>query len=302
MVSLTMMARLLESVRPQTRLLLVGDPDQLASVEAGAVLGDLVSGYSRRDDTPVVALLTSHRFGDRIGALARAVRDARADDALEILASGDEVVEWVDHDRPGSAIRAAVLPAALAARDAALGGDAHRALAALETHRMLCAHRDGPAGVEHWNRRIEAWLAAETGDGLHDPVYPGRPVLVTANDYSLNLYNGDSGVVVATDQGPRVAFATPGDVPTLVAPARLGAVQTMHAMTIHKSQGSQVDEVTVLLPDEESRLLTRELFYTAITRARSRVRVVGSAEAVRAAVGRRAQRASGLAVRLSTGP
>jgi exodeoxyribonuclease V alpha subunit len=167
---------------------------------------------------------------------------------------------------------------------------------------MLCAHRDGPAGVEHWNRRIEAWLAAETGDGLYDRAYPGRPVRVTANDYAIGLYNGDSGVVVTTDEGPRVAFPTMSGAPLLVAPARLGAIQTMHAMTIHKSQGSQVDEVTVLLPDEDSRLLTRELFYTAITRARLRVRVVGSEDAVRAAIGRRAQRASGLAARLADAP
>ncbi|WP_210651148.1 exodeoxyribonuclease V subunit alpha [Nocardioides sp. SYSU D00065] len=302
MVSLTMMARLLEAVRPDTRLVLVGDPDQLSSVEAGAVLGDLVTGYAARADSPVVSLHTSHRFGDRIGALARAVRDERAEDVLEILAAGDDVVEWVADDRPAASIRAAALPGALAARDAARAGDAVRALRALETHRMLCAHRDGPAGVEHWNRRIEAWLAAETGDPVHDPTYLGRPVLVTANDYGIGLYNGDSGVVVATADGPRVAFPAASGPPTLVAPTRLGAAQTMHAMTIHKSQGSQVDEVTVLLPDEDSRLLTRELFYTAITRARRRVRVVGSEDAVRAAVGRRAQRASGLAVRLSAAP
>lgn len=302
MVSLTMMARLLEAVRPDTRLVLVGDPDQLSSVEAGAVLGDLVTGFAERPASPVVALLTSHRFGDRIGALARAVRDDRPDDALEILAGDDDVVDWVREDQPSPSIRAAVLPGALAARDAALAGDAGRALRALEAHRMLCAHRDGPAGVEHWNRRIEAWLAAETGDGLYDPAYPGRPVLVTANDYAIGLYNGDSGVVVATDAGPRVAFPTATGSPLFVAPARLGAIQTMHAMTIHKSQGSQVDEVTVLLPDEDSRLLTRELFYTAITRARRRVRLVGSEDAVRAAIGRRAQRASGLAVRLAAAP
>ena len=302
MVSLTMMARLLEAVRPDTRLVLVGDPDQLSSVEAGAVLGDLVTGFAGRPASPVVALLTSHRFGDRIGALARTIRDERPDEALEILAGGDDVIEWVRDDHPSATIRAAVLPGALAARDAALAGDADRALRALDTHRMLCAHRDGPAGVEHWNRRIEAWLAAETGDGLYDRAYPGRPVLVTANDYAIGLYNGDSGVVVTTDEGPRVAFPTMAGEPLLVAPARLGAIQTMHAMTIHKSQGSQVDEVTVLLPDEDSRLLTRELFYTAITRARLRVRVIGSEDAVRAAIGRRAQRASGLAVRLSDAP
>jgi exodeoxyribonuclease V alpha subunit len=122
-------------------------------------------------------------------------------------------------------------------------------------------------------------------------------VLVTANDYGLGLYNGDAGVVVRRGGGLRAALdATSG--PVEVAPGRLGDVETMHAMTIHKSQGSQANEVTVLMPPEESRLLTRELFYTAITRARSLVRVVGTEAEIRAAVDRRAVRASGLRQRL----
>ncbi len=117
---------------------------------------------------------------------------------------------------------------------------------------------------------------------------------------SLGVYNGDTGVVVAGPDGPRVAIAT-GGAPLDLAPSRLGDVETMHAMTIHKSQGSQADEVTVLLPDEESRLLTRELFYTAVTRAQRKVRVIGPESAVRAAIGRQAQRASGLRARLADG-
>lgn len=300
MVSLTMMARLLEAVRPDARLVLVGDPDQLSSVDAGAVLTDLVRGYEGRPDSPVAALRTTHRFGAEIGALAEALRVGDADRAIEVLAAGHDAVEWVTDADPASQIRGTALPAALAVRDAAVAGDMPRALAALDRHRLLCAHRDGPYGVRHWNRRIEQWLAAETGDPLHERDYLGRPLLVTANDHALHIYNGDTGVVVAVPGGGRrVAIAGAGAEPLHFAPSRLGDVETMHAMTIHKSQGSQADVVSVLLPDVESRLLTRELFYTAVTRARHRVRVIGPEPAVRAAIERQAQRASGLRARLA---
>lgn len=299
MVSLTQMARLLEAVRPDARLVLVGDPHQLSSVEAGAVLSDVVRGFHDRADSPVTALESTHRFGPEIRALAEALRTGDADTALDVLAARHEAVEWVDETDPAPRIRTTALDAALAVRDAAEQGDVTRALAALDRHRLLCAHRDGPFGVRHWNRRIEHWLTAVTGDPLHERAYIGRPLLVTANDHQLGVYNGDSGVVVRTSAGPRAVIAA-SDGPRDLAPSRLGDVETMHAMTIHKSQGSQADVVTVLLPDEDSRLLSRELFYTAVTRARSRVRVVGSEAAIRAAIGRRAQRASGLAVRLAS--
>ena len=300
MVSLTMMARVLEAVRPEARLVLVGDPDQLSSVDAGAVLTDLVRGYHHRADNPVAALTTTFRYGEEIGALAEALRLGDADAAIAVLSAGHDSVEWVVEPDPAAAIRATVLPHALALRDAAVAGDADRALAVLDRHRLLCAHRDGPFGVRHWNRRVEQWLTAETGDGLYDSAYPGRPLLVTSNDYVLGVYNGDTGVVVVRPDGPRAVIATGGE-PLDLAPSRLGQVETMHAMTIHKSQGSQADEVTVLLPDEESRLLTRELFYTAVTRAKVKVRVIGPESAVRAAIARQAQRASGLRARLADG-
>ena len=289
MVSLTMMARVLEAVRPEARLVLVGDPDQLSSVDAGAVLTDLVRGYHHRADNPVAALTTTFRYGEEIRALAEALRVGDADAAIAVLGAGHDSVEWVTETDPALAIRATVLPHALALRDAAVAGDAGRALGVLDRHRLLCAHRDGPYGVRHWNHRVEQWLTAETGDGLYDSAYLGRPLLVTSNDYVLGVYNGDAGVVVAGPDGPRAAIAT-GGPPLDLAPSRLGQVETMHAMTIHKSQGSQADEVTVLLPDEESRLLTRELFYTAVTRAKLKVRVIGPESAVRAAIGRQAQR------------
>lgn len=298
MVSLTMMARLLEAVRPDARLVLVGDPDQLSSVDAGAVLSDLVRGFEGRPDSPVAALRTTHRYGAEIGVLAEALRDGDADAVVAALSAGHDAVEWITDDDPASQIRATSLEVALAVRDAAAAGLADKALAALDRHRLLCAHRDGPYGVHHWNRRIEHWITAETGDPLYESAYVGRPLLVTANDYALGVYNGDVGVVVDRRGTRRVALA--GSEGSLeVAPSRLGDVDTMHAMTIHKSQGGQADVVTVLLPDEDSRLLTRELFYTAVTRARTRVRVIGPEAAVRAAVGHRAQRATGLARRLA---
>ncbi|WP_426243056.1 exodeoxyribonuclease V subunit alpha [Nocardioides sp. LHG3406-4] len=298
MVSLTMMARLLEAVRPDARLILVGDPDQLSSVDAGAVLSDLVRGFEGRPDSPVAALRTTHRYGAEIGSLAEALRDGDADAVVEALSAGHDAVQWIVDDDPAAQIRATSLEVALAVRDAAAAGRAEKALAALDRHRLLCAHRDGPYGVRHWNRRIEQWITAETGDPLYETAYVGRPLLVTANDYALGVYNGDVGVVVDRGGNRRVALIG-SDGPLEVAPSRLGDVDTMHAMTIHKSQGSQADVVTVLLPDEDSRLLTRELFYTAVTRARSRVRVIGPESAVRAAVGHRAQRATGLARRLA---
>ena len=296
MVSLTLMARLLEAVRTDARLVLVGDPDQLSSVEAGAVLSDVVRGYAGRPDSPVVSLTRTHRFGEHIGELARAVREGDADRALEVLSAGHTSVQWLT-DARSPRLRALTVDAALALRDAATRGVVEDALTALERHRLLCAHRDGPHGVRFWNRRVEQWLTAETADPLHDQSYPGRPVLVTSNDYTLGVHNGDSGVVVETPGGRRVALPGP-EGPRLFAPSRLGDAETMHALTIHKAQGSQAAHVTVLLPDEESRLLTRELFYTAITRAQQVVTVVGEESWIRSAISRRAQRASGLAVRL----
>ncbi|MFV1362598.1 exodeoxyribonuclease V subunit alpha [Mycolicibacterium elephantis] len=294
MVSLTLMARLLEAVRPEARLILVGDPDQLASVEAGAVLADLVDGLG---GARIAELKTSHRFGESIGALASAIRVGDADTAVDVLRAGDDHIEWVDTDEPAEHLRKVLVPWAVALRQAAILGDDSAGLATLNEHRLLCAHRRGPYGVRYWNHQVERWLAQRTGEPIWSDWYAGRPVLVTANDYGLGLYNGDTGVTVQRDGVLRAVIA--GTSRVEFATSRLADVETMHAMTIHKSQGSQADEVTVLLPPEDSRLLTRELFYTAVTRAKSRVRVVGPEASVRTAVERRAVRASGLAQRLA---
>jgi exodeoxyribonuclease V alpha subunit len=297
MVSLTMMARLLEAVRPDARLILVGDADQLASVEAGAVLADLVDGISARNDMRVATLKTSHRFGESIGLLAEAIRTGDADRALALLHAGGEHIEFIETEDASDALRSVLLPHALRLREAALYGADDVALATLDEHRLLCAHREGPYGVRHWNRQVEQWISEDTGQPPWSEWYPGRPLLVTANDHGLHIYNGDTAVVVARADGLRAVIAGAGG-PLDFATSRLSDVETMHAMTIHKSQGSQAEEVTVLMPSEDSRLLTRELFYTAVTRAKGKVRVVGSETSVRVAIERRAVRATGLRLRL----
>lgn len=297
MVDLTMMARLLESIRPDARLLLVGDPDQLTSVGAGAVLGDLVRGYADRPDSPVVALTHTHRFGAGIAGVADALRRGDLDEVLTRLQAGTPDVEFVSVEDPTPLLRETLLTAAVDLREAAEAGDVTAALALMDRHRLLCAHRDGPHGVAHWNGLVESWLAAVEGIDRRASSYAGRPLLMTKNDYALGVYNGETGVVVRVGEDLRAAVAGSKGIRQF-APTRLGDVETMHALTIHKSQGGQADEVTVLLPPPESRLLTRELFYTAVTRARRRLRVVGTTAAVRAAVERRAWRATGLQRRL----
>ena len=297
MVSLTMMARLLEAVRPDAKLLLVGDPDQSASVDAGAVLADLVDGLGARGGAGVATLHTAYRFGESIGALAAAIRTGDADAAVEVLRIQGDHVEWVDTDDPTESLRTVLLPHAKRLREAALLGDRKDALTTLDEHRLLCAHRRGPYGVAYWNRQAERWLGDATGEPIWSSWYAGRPVLVTANDYGLGVLNGDTGVTLVGEGGLRAVIAG-SQAPLEFATSRLADVDTMHAMTIHKSQGSQAREVTVLLPGEDSRLLTRELFYTAVTRAKERVRVIGSESALRAAIGRPVVRASGLRQRM----
>jgi exodeoxyribonuclease V alpha subunit len=324
MVSLTMMSRLVDALRPDARLVLVGDPDQLASVEVGAVLGDLVRRPAPSDVPPlqlealvgddladlsaaerdeavtrgVVRLSHVYRFSEEIRTLAEAIRSGSAEAVLAALAGDTGSVQLVDVDPAAGThldgLRADAVAAGVAQVEAARAGDAAAALAALDRHRLLCAHREGPYGVSVWGQRVEEWLAEAiagyAADGLW---YVGRPLLVTANDYQLRLFNGDTGVVVDADGHPAAAFRREGRV-DLVGTGRLSDVQTVHALSIHRSQGSQFDQVTVVLPPADSPLLTRELLYTAVTRAKEHVRIVGTADALAAAVRRPVVRASGL--------
>ncbi|MGC5258815.1 exodeoxyribonuclease V subunit alpha [Gordonia sp. DT218] len=330
MLSMTAMSKLLDAVRPDARVILVGDPHQLASVEAGAVLADLVDGEDATPPTPipsgllddvmstvadrdrvergVVTLRRGHRFGGGIARVAAAINRGDADSVLDLV--GDPSVTDVtlvaadDLDD----VCADVVTWGTALRAAAQAGDAAGALDALDGHRVLCAHREGVWGVQGWSRRVVEWLA-ELPD--HPPQlfvdstsrHAGQPLLVTANDRQTGTFNGDCGVVVRTGRasdtvdpegdGLQVVFRR-GEHLFELHPTQLADAIPMYAMTIHRSQGSQFDGVTVILPPEGSELLTRELLYTAVTRARRRVRIVGSPEVLAAAVARRVQRASGL--------
>jgi exodeoxyribonuclease V alpha subunit len=194
-------------------------------------------------------------------------------------------------------VREGAVATARAVIEAAREGRAADALAALADHRVLCAHRQGAHGVASWMARIEAWIGAAVGDFAGEAWYPGRPLLVTENDYGLQLYNGDTGVVVRSGGRVVAAFERRNEVVEL-SPARLSAVETVYAMTVHKAQGSQFGTAAVLLPAPGSQVLTRELLYTAVTRARERLILAGTEEAIRAAVARPVQRASGLGRRL----
>ena len=310
MVPLWMMARLLEAVRPQARLVLIGDPGQLASVEAGAVLGDIVGPAEEEPDSPlgkrVVTLDRVHRYGEEIAELAEAIRAGDADKVLALLENGGEQVQWIDAD-PGDPasmpllepVRKATVEAGRAAFEAAAAGDAKAALAAMAKHRILCAHRRGPHGVRRWNQQAEAWIAEEVE--AFDPFgrwYVGRPLLVTENNYELKLYNGDTGIVIQRPDGSLAAAFERGDEIVELSPTQLEAVETVYAMTIHKSQGSQFEAVSVLLPPESSRITSRELLYTAATRTRERLTLIASADAIRAASEHPVARASGLRWRL----
>lgn len=332
MVSLSLMARLLEALRPGARIVLVGDPEQLASVEAGAVLGDIVGPASRQlcmgakmrtrlavdtgfevsdpgETLPhsvlgdgIVVLRHVHRHGGAIARLARAVQHGDPNAAMDVLAQADTNVQWIDTEDTESgategrkAIQAGAVQSGRAVIEAAAAGQAAAALAALNRFRVLCALRRSAEGVDSWTRQIENWLEQEVDGFSPGPRwYVGQPLIVTENDYSLGLYNGDIGVV-ARDGADRMvaAFERGGEVVS-VSPTRLAAVDTVYAMTVHKSQGSQFHTVGFVVPAAGSRLLTRELLYTAVTRARERLIVVGSEEAIRSAVERPISRASGL--------
>jgi exodeoxyribonuclease V alpha subunit len=310
MVSLPLAAKLMDAVPPTASTVLVGDPFQLTSIEAGTVLADIVGPWAEpsTESNPgglgdrVVVLDRVHRFEEQgaIADLATAIRSGDADGAVEVLGGDDPSVEWVPSR---SSPRFAALWASVVAQRAAMVRDAdqltgrHRALERLTGLAILCAHRRGPASVARWQRDIEAALDEQfTGLRWHGEWYPGRPVMITTNDYNLNLFNGDIGVAVRTDDGLRVAFERGGQ--RLFAPSHLGERTTVHALTIHKSQGSQFGEVVVVVPQETSRLLTRELLYTAVTRASGKVTVLGDESVVRQAVDRSVERASGLGPRL----
>ena len=317
MLALPLAATLVEALEDRTQLVLVGDPDQLESVETGSVLRALVDTLPA-DGGPLARLTRNHRLDAADSAadeLAHAVRDGDVDAALALLRAAQDdgaqdgggrslcFIATAEPHRRAAEVVAPLLDdgrggGLLAALDAAQAGDGAAALVALSGARLLCAHRHGPHGASTWVERLRAHVAGHVGAGGMSPGdvwLPGEPVMALANDDRTGLVNGDTGVVVGRGGARRLVFER-RDGTLLERPAEvLPDVVSAYAVTVHKSQGSEYGTVVVVLPPPDSPLATRELLYTAITRARRRVVIVGDEASVRAAVMRPSVRMGGLA-------
>lgn len=304
MVALPLMHALVSALAPECRLILLGDPDQLASVEAGAVLGDICSAGAAEGSTlgdSVTVLRKAYRFdaGAAIGELARFVNDGNADGALRLLQGSGQGVSlrppFPSGEEPGDGLERALLEGYRPYLEASTPAEA---LQAFDRFRILSALREAPglAGVKGLNAAAERLLRRHALIDHSVPFYHGRPVMVTRNSYSMRLFNGDVGIVFDAHDGsgPMVWFPAPEGSVRPVPPERLPEHETAYAVTVHKSQGSEFDSVLLVLPPADSPLLSRELLYTGITRARSAVEIRASEETLRAAVRRPTKRASGL--------
>ena len=311
MVSLPLMARLLEALAPNTKLVLVGDPQQLKSVEAGAVLPDIASLHG--DGTyPITKLLTNRRQADEkdpkkvndIGQLAVKISDASlsqsdADDVLNFIKEhADDITFIALRDASADPSKSSHVLTQLdkhldgyrKALEYAKDSNASKALNSLASVRVLCGHRKGPYGVSTWNNLVASTIGVSTTRGV-----VGQPLLNTRNDLRTGLVNGDTGIVVKTQTGSKVVFSTQQQS---FEPSALEDVEVAFATTIHKSQGSEYHTVIVVVPPVGSPLLRRELLYTAITRARKHLVLIASEDAITSAVMNPINRASGLAARV----
>ncbi len=329
MVDLALMSKLTQALPPQARLILLGDKDQLASVEAGAVLGDICDrNYVRSFSRPfrnhlkrvmgyeipsqpngrggcgmedcIVQLQKSFRFGDGSGlrVVSQALNSGDADRAITLLRGGQYGdIKWRDLPRPGELPRMLKDTIVRGFRDYLEGRDAPEVFQRFDGFRILCAIREGPYGVMALNTLVEQVLRKEKLIETDRRWYPGRPLLITRNDYDLRLFNGDVGIILPDPQADnelRAFFLTPDGGVRKFHPLRLPEHETVYAMTVHKSQGSEFGQVCLLLADRDVPILTRELIYTGITRAKEHVEIWGTEAVFRAAVSRRIERRSGL--------
>jgi exodeoxyribonuclease V alpha subunit len=308
MVSLTMMAKLFEALPDRAGVILLGDRDQLASVEPGAVLGDIAIAASEPGPLygSLVVLDKNYRFGNEsnIFALCNAVRGGEIDRVLEILSFDECPDVGADRTPPPWQVTEQLRQRVIAGYSPYLRmADPADAIKEFKKFRVLSALRTGPYGVETLNRIIEGALREESLVNGSPRFFPGMPILITQNDYSLRLYNGDIGILLPESaNGSLLAwFSGEGGDLRRIPPARLPEHEPAFAMTVHKSQGSEFDNVLLILPDKDSPILTRELIYTGLTRARTRVEVWFQESVLRAALARKIQRGSGLRDRLSDG-
>lgn len=328
MVDLALMTKLVEAVSPDARLILLGDKDQLASVEAGAILGDMfnaeaAAGYSPEllaylerstlqqaaelggsgESKPIadcrVQLVHSYRYDDEsgIGVLARAVRDGDEATATALLRAPPAGVTFVNTQGHSYARRIAALKNVFREGYAeyARASDVEERLALLAAFRCLSPHRRGPIGVGALNDLASEVLKPMLGANAQAESYAGRAIIVTENDYQMELYNGDTGVLGSSADGTKLfAFFLQQGTLRRLQLSRLPAYETVFAMTVHKSQGSEFDSVALVLPVEPSPVFTRELVYTGLTRARKSVRLIGTESILELGLRTRVQRASGL--------
>lgn len=307
MVDLALMTKLVEAIPATARLILLGDKDQLTSVEAGAVLGDIWRGAEQSGHAALRATLalleTSHRFAEDSGIarLARCVNQGDSAGAQSLL---------IAHRTAGKDLYWQETTQVDALRDWVVAQyraylryrEPQAALDAFARCRVLCARRSGPHGVSGLNQQIEHWLR---GAGLlhtEGRWYAGRPVMITENDYQLELFNGDIGLLLPDAQGRLRAYFPAnraGLSPRGFLPTRLPGHDTAYAMTIHKSQGSEFEHLALILPPEPGPLLSRELLYTGLTRARASLLLNARAEIIDYALSHRVQRMSGLATALT---
>jgi exodeoxyribonuclease V alpha subunit len=338
MVDLALLSKLLQAAPKEAHLILLGDKDQLASVEAGAVLGDICGPGERSSFSPkfskcyqritgetlssnsncaepeacgmgdsILLLRKSYRFGPKsgIGALSQAVKAGEGDRALGLLQEGGyRDISWKEVPPP-EALGGAIAKSLDGAFPFLKALEPEGAFKGIGVFGLLSPLREGPYGIRALNLLVEAILDRR-GDIRKDrPFYHGRPILITRNDYLLRLFNGDVGLILpdARRGGELRAFFSreEGDFRG-IPPLRLPEHETAFALTVHKSQGSEFDRVLLILPDRDLPILTRELIYTAITRAREKVEIWGKEEIFRAAVSRRIERTSGLAFRLWGSP
>ncbi len=305
MLSSSLMYHLLTALADDAEVILVGDPDQLASVDAGTVLGDIAGFRSERYKkhplhNKIAELTTVHRAKDAPGikALAESIRAGDVSRTRAVLEAGHADVQWIEPTN-GPAVEglvAEIVDHAKCLQSVAKNRDLDNTLAIQQELQVLCAHREGFSGVTQWNARVEAKL----GITQAMPWYIGQPIMITRNCRSLALFNGDVGVIVASSSMNNhfeAIFGQPGQT-VRVPVSRLEDVATVHALTIHKSQGSEYQHAVVVLPEHFSRIVTRELVYTAVTRAIKKVTLVCPRNVLEAAVKKPIRRATGLAERM----
>jgi len=304
MMPLSMMARLIEALKDDARLMLVGDPFQLASVDAGTVLADIVEA-SNKGKTFVNTKTESHRFpiGSPVSDIAIETKAGNVEGALEKMrlhhdTQAKSKFVWVDPVIDDARLQIIAREVVNHARKLCeLAASANTDVQYREIIRVrdelqvICAHRKGNLGVSGWNRAVER----ELGVLAQEQWYLGRPVMVSKNDANTGLANGDIGVVCKDAKGARiVVFGDAEEVKTF-STTSIPQVETVHALTIHKSQGSEFAHTIVVLPKGKSRILTRELLYTGITRAKPNLTLIATQEALEIAIGNKVQRATGLA-------